>query len=96
GKFGKAAKDTAETLLRHDMYHFVGSDAHRPTRDSKFMGRELNCLRDLVSGSTYDAITEGNPYAVIINSDTITSNHTRYLPLSFVQQFLGKFRRHSA
>lgn len=96
GKYGKTVKETAEIFLRHEMYHFIGSDAHRPTRDSKFMGRELNRLRDIVDGSVYDALTEGNPYAVMIDSNTITSNHTQYLPLTFVQQFLDRFRRHTA
>lgn len=96
GKFGKEAQSTAEILLRHNMYHFVGSDVHRPTSEQCFMGRERNQLKELVSGSTYDEMTVANPYAVMIDSKTISSKHTRYEPLTFIQQIFGKFRRVSA
>lgn len=96
GKFGKEAQVTAEILLRHDMYHFVGSDVHKPTKEKHFMGREKNRLRELVNGSVFDALTEANPYAVIIDSKTITSSHRKYIPQTFIQQMFGRLRRVSA
>tara|TARA_Y100000588_G_C14164830_1_gene886456 strand:- start:318 stop:1118 length:801 start_codon:yes stop_codon:yes gene_type:complete len=96
GKFGKSAQNTAEILLKHNMYHFVGSDVHRPTNDKMFMGREINKLKELTCGRGFDELIYGNPYAVLIDAQTISSNHKKVKVQKLVEQLFRRFRRNSA
>lgn len=65
GKYGERIKATSEVLLRHNMIHFVGTDAHSKDRRTPNVKYSLHLLKDLVDSKTYDEITNLNPIKII-------------------------------
>ncbi len=65
GKYGERIRTTAETLLQHNMIHFVGTDAHSKGKRSPQVENSLQLLKDLVDQKTFEEITYLNPSKVI-------------------------------
>jgi len=55
------AGKTANALLRYQMYHFIGSDAHSDIQRSPLVQKELALLKSQVSQHYYDLVTKDNP-----------------------------------
>jgi len=66
GNYGKEIKDTAMSMLKHNMVHFIGSDAHNP-KFYKMCEESLDILRDTVGEEKFIEITESNPHHVLSN-----------------------------
>jgi protein-tyrosine phosphatase len=71
GKYGEEIKATAEILLKHNMIHFVGTDAHSKDRRAPNVKNSLDLLLELVGETAFIEITYLNPLKVI--SDELIS-----------------------
>lgn len=69
GKYGSNIKKTAEILLKHDMIHFVGTDAHRPSDRYYNISEALDIIINLVGKERLLKITEINPEYIITGVD---------------------------
>ncbi len=96
GRYGKAVRHTAEIFLSCKMYHFVGSDVHHASTQDTLISSELSRLKTLVTGRYYDALTEGNPYAVRIDAQTVIREHHKLDTRSRFVRLVDKFRRSTA
>jgi protein-tyrosine phosphatase len=65
GEFGPAARQTAETLLRHNCVHFLASDAHRTKSRPPILSRGRDAAAMIIGPGRATALVEGNPLAVI-------------------------------
>ena len=65
GKYGERIKTTGEILLRHNMIHFVGTDAHSKDRRAPNVKNSLSLLEGIVDSKTFEEITYLNPSKVI-------------------------------
>lgn len=67
GGFGPEARAAAETFLVRNLVHFVATDAHNMTKRTPHVREALARLGELVGEDVADALTRGNPLAVIEN-----------------------------
>lgn len=67
GRYGEASKRTGELLLKHNMIHFVGTDAHSPRSRSPRVKKSLGILKDLVDDEIFKNITYVNGEALLEN-----------------------------
>lgn len=65
GRYGEASKETGELLLRHNMIHFIGTDAHSPRVRSPRIGKSLSIVKDIVDEEVFKEITYSNGQAVL-------------------------------
>lgn len=65
GKYGERIKTTAETLLQHNMIHFVGTDAHSKDKRAPNVKNGVKLLKGLVDQQTFEEIVYLNPSKVI-------------------------------
>ncbi|MBV1822088.1 hypothetical protein KUA25_29160, partial [Bacteroidales bacterium MSK.15.36] len=65
GRYGEASKITGELLLKHNMIHFVGTDAHSPRSRSPRVKKSLDILKDLVDDEIFKKITCVNGEALL-------------------------------
>jgi protein-tyrosine phosphatase len=65
GDFGPEAQLCATTWLRMGLVHFMASDAHNLGKRPPRVRESLAALRDLVDAPIADALTVGNPRAVL-------------------------------
>ncbi|WIV12086.1 CpsB/CapC family capsule biosynthesis tyrosine phosphatase [Proteiniborus sp. MB09-C3] len=91
GMYGESVKNTAEVLLKHDMIHFVGTDAHKPSKRYYRINEVLDILNDLIGGEKTLKITEINPEAVITGTDIETDEPKLYKPEKGVKKLLKRF-----
>ncbi|MBR2289887.1 MAG: hypothetical protein IJ867_04650 [Clostridia bacterium] len=68
GHYGKDAKRIATRLLKQDMVHFIGSDAHSSAGYLK-VAESVQVLKKLVSEKKVKEITEENPRKVLLNQE---------------------------
>ncbi len=67
GAFGPEARKAAEAFLRRGMVHFLATDAHNTTKRAPRVREAIAVLRDLVGDEVTEALTVGNPRAVVEN-----------------------------
>ncbi|SHK36938.1 protein-tyrosine phosphatase [Anaerobranca californiensis DSM 14826] len=48
GNYGKKVQETAEILLKHDMYSLIGTDAHSPTKRRPKLEKGINLVQQIV------------------------------------------------
>lgn len=65
GGFGSAARKTATAWLRGGMVHFLATDAHNTTKRPPVVREALAVVNELVGESVCNALTVGNPRAVL-------------------------------
>lgn len=61
GVYGEKIKTTAEILLKHNMIHFVGTDAHSKNRRAPNVKNSLALLKAIVDDTIFQEITCINP-----------------------------------
>lgn len=76
GKYGPRAKKFADLLLKNGLIHFIGSDAHIPTRHPSSYSESLCRLRDLLGEENYQVITETNPWALLRGAAIIEQEYS--------------------
>ncbi len=65
GRYGEESKETGELLLKHNMIHFIGTDAHSPRVRSPRIEKSLAILKDIVDEDTFKEITYLNGQALL-------------------------------
>ena len=65
GRYGPKSQELAETLLRSDLIHFVGSDAHRVSRSGSSEREALQSVKDLVGEERFRELTQMNPERIL-------------------------------
>src|SRR5699024_5339047 len=65
GRYGEESKETGELLLKHNMIHFIGTDAHSPRVRSPRIKKSLAILKDIVDEDTFKEITYLNGQALL-------------------------------
>lgn len=65
GIYGENVRNTAEILLMHDMIHFVGTDAHKPSKRYYNIGEAIDILNNLIGREKALKITDLNPEEII-------------------------------
>lgn len=67
GMYGKKAEKTAEILLRHQMVHFLGTDAHSPRRRSPNVQPALSIAKKLIGADRVEKLMVMNPTHILQN-----------------------------
>ena len=80
GKYGEEIQETAEILLKHNMIHFLGTDAHGSRRKSPRFSKTLEILKTIVSEEDYDSLTYQNPTLLLKNENIYTKSPIKYSP----------------
>ena len=65
GEFGSAAKNCAESLLRHNCVHFLATDAHRAERRPPILSRGRDAAAAIIGAERARKLVYTNPLAVI-------------------------------
>jgi protein-tyrosine phosphatase len=65
GAFGPQARAAAETFLQRRLVHFVATDAHNMEKRPPRVREALKVLREVAGDAAAEALTRGNPLAVI-------------------------------
>lgn len=65
GKYGPQAKRLAEVMLRSDLVHLVGSDAHRVARSEFTYVEDLERVKGIVGESRFRDVTVDSPRNVL-------------------------------
>lgn len=90
GKYGEEIQETAEILLKHNMIHFLGTDAHGSRRKSPRFSKALEILKTIVSEEDYDSLTYQNSTLLLKNENIYTKSPIKYSPK---KGFLSKLIR---
>lgn len=77
GHYGKPARELAIKLLKENMVHFVGSDAHSSAGYYK-LAESLEILKRLVNEEKYLEITEKNPAKVLADEEIESNSQYEY------------------
>jgi protein-tyrosine phosphatase len=78
GQFGEKVKWTAESLLKKDLVHCIGSDAHNDIYRSSNLGVERKKIRELIGLQRAEEILVENPEC-IINSRSLKKRKLGFL-----------------
>jgi protein-tyrosine phosphatase len=65
GEFGPAAKQTADTLLRHNCVHFLATDTHRTKSRPPILSKGRDAAALVIGPQQAAELVEDNPRAVI-------------------------------
>jgi len=65
GEFGSAAKNCAESLLRHKCVHFLATDAHRAERRPPVLSRGRDAAAAIIGADQAQKLVYNNPLAVV-------------------------------
>lgn len=74
GQLGDKVKITAENLLKRDLVHCIGSDAHDNLYRSPNLGMEREKLRELIGQEHAEQILVENPACIIKSQDLKSRN----------------------
>lgn len=93
GHHGSKVKNTAEVLLKHDMIHFIGTDAHSSRRRTPKTKEALEILNSTIGKEKLEKILYNNPEAIIKNQDIIIEAPKKYIAkwniIEFIKSLLG-------
>jgi protein-tyrosine phosphatase len=78
GKYGSSIKSTAEILIRHNMIHFVATDAHTNRGRSPKVAKGLEILSTMVSKEDFDRITYLNADLLLENKNISVTDPIKY------------------
>lgn len=73
GRYGSAAKEAGQILLKNNMIHFVGTDAHTNRGRSPKVNNALEILRTLISEEDYEKLTYRNA-SLLLKDEIIKIN----------------------
>lgn len=88
GRYGHEIKTTGEILLKHNMIHFVSTDAHSKHKRSPKVSNSLNILKNLVDAKTFEEITFINPSKVIEDKEIFPNKPIEYNKKNGLLNFL--------
>ena len=91
GEFGTAARNCAESLLRHNCVHFIATDTHRAERRPPILSRGRDAAAEIVGSAGARKLVYDNPLAVITGGEIKSDPPTPYsLPSRGKTSFFGK------
>ncbi|NLY43115.1 MAG: hypothetical protein GX066_03910 [Clostridiaceae bacterium] len=99
GIFGKKVREAAYTLLRHNMVHFISSDAHNCRGRSPKMGKIREVIQSEFGSRTAACLFKQNAWAVlndkpldIPDPERVVNKHNYIIPFfaSWIAKFQGK------
>lgn len=68
GTYGKSAKNTLKKLLKYDMVHLFGTDAHSPSSVYDNFEKAMNKVKKIVGDKRYNQIFNTNPEVILKDS----------------------------
>lgn len=95
GEFGPAAKNCADSLLRHNCVHFLASDAHRAERRPPILSRGRDAAAAVIGPEKAQKLVWDNPLAVVTGGviqaeAVIPYGGTKEKKTSFFGKFFGR------
>jgi protein-tyrosine phosphatase len=78
GRYGKKIAKTARILIKHNLIHFVSSDAHRNNTRSPHTENSLNLLKKIVSEEDFHLMTQVNGLALLQDKEISTKPPIQY------------------
>lgn len=90
GMYGERVKETTEILVKHDMIHFVGTDAHRPGKRYYDIDNAIDILNNLIGREKTSRITTVNPESIITGINIEIDEPKPYKPKKGLKRLLGK------
>ena len=86
GKYGKEAQKTLELLLKHNLVHFLGSDAHRPYTTYPYIKEAIEKIKKITGEENFLRLSEGNPRKVLDN-EIVEFPKTTEIKITFFKKF---------
>jgi protein-tyrosine phosphatase len=91
GEFGTAARNCAESLLRHNCVHFIATDTHRAERRPPILSHGRDAAAEIVGNAGARKLVFDNPLAVVTGGEIKSDPPTPYsLPPRGKTSFFGK------
>lgn len=78
GIYGKNVKNTAEILVKHNMIHFAGTDAHKPCKRYYVISEAIDTIISLIGREKTLIITKINPEGIITGANIEISEPKLY------------------
>ena len=69
GRYGSKAKKTFIKMLKHNMVHFLGSDAHRPESTYNVISEANKMIKNIIGEENLRELVEINPQKVLDNEN---------------------------
>ena len=69
GEFGSAARNCAESLLRHNCVHFLATDTHRAERRPPVLSRGRDAAAEILGAERARKLVYDNPLAVMTGGE---------------------------
>lgn len=95
GRYGPQAQELAERMLRSCLIHFIGSDAHRPSREDTVYLKAMGSVKEMAGEERFREVTVKNPQAVLTGEGLTGERKYSMYPLNRKKKrrFWGLFRR---
>jgi len=95
GEFGTAARNCAESLLRHNCVHFLATDAHRAERRPPILSRGRDAAAEIIGTTGARRLVLDNPLAALTGGEIQSDPPIPYSPLprrktSFFGKLFGR------
>jgi len=91
GEFGSAARNCAESLLRHNCVHFIATDTHRAERRPPVLSRGRDAAAEILGADRARKLVFDNPLAVVTGTDIQSDPPVPYsAPPQGKTSFFGK------
>ena len=87
GMYGRKAEIIAKKLLKNNMVHFLGSDAHKTKNIYTQIPRVVKELNEFVGKAKVDEITDSNPRKLLYNR-YIEVNEPKPIKLSLMEKMI--------
>ena len=78
GKYGLEIKETTENMLKCNMVHFIGTDAHSNLRRSPNVARGIEVIKNIVGEDKFIELALENPENMLLNKNIENINPTFY------------------
>ena len=85
-KYGKEARKVLEILLKHNLIHFLGSDAHRPDNTYPKIAEATEKIKKIIGEDNFYKLSEENPRKVL-NNEKIEFLQTTEIKQSIFNKF---------
>lgn len=83
GMYGESVKKTARILLKHNMIHFVGTDAHRPRNRYYNIKESVDILSSIIGKEKTLKIIRNNPESIVEKTNIEIDEPKIYKPYIF-------------
>ena len=90
GKYGEDIQETAKILLKHDMVHFLGTDAHTCKARSLKPEKTLKIIEDMIGKERVYEMAIKNPKLVIEDRDIEIREPIKYSPKKGIRKLFEK------